>query len=146
MVSFRLNLSIFESVAHASALPSTPTKNMGIISAAVETKRIVVMWTRRILVSMALCLILGFVGLVTHWLSAGAKMRLELELFLLLLQVCCELVTLVLTFLAAALQVPLSFAADAVRDAVWDVVWAPVWDVVWALLRWTFSFLSGAVW
>ena len=109
---------------------------MGIISAATETKRIVVMWARRILVSIAVCLVLGFVGLAGDALadsSSGTKIRLELELFLLLLQGCYELVTLVMTFLVAALQVPLSIASDALRDAVWDAVWAPVWASVWAL-------------
>lgn len=122
---------------HASALPSTPnTQNMGIISAAMETKRIVVMWARRIIVSIAVCLVLGFVGLAGDALvsSAGIKICLELELFLLLLQACYELVTLVVTLLVAALQVPLSFATDAVRDAVWDWTFSFLWDAVWALM------------
>ena len=138
IISAQFDLSILShQLCTNNALPSTPnTQNMGIISAAMETKRIVVMWARRIIVSIAVCLVLGFVGLAGDALvsSAGTKICLELELFLLLLQACYELVTLVVTLLVAALQVPLSFATDAVRDAVWDWTFSFLWDAVWALM------------
>lgn len=139
IISARFDLSI---LSHQLCTPCRPavhfpnTKNMGIISAAMETKRIVVMWARRIIVSIAVCLVVGFVGLAGDALvsSAGTKICLELELFVLLLQACYEVVTLVVTLLVAALQVPLSFARDAVRDAVWDWTFSFLWDAVWALM------------